>query len=100
MTQKMADQEWFDVYVVFTMILCVFKLQETLITLLSKLTKVLNQTHEYYLQMKMPNKVFDEAIWSLPVNISFIPYQRQKDKTAKNHSKNYMKARPLLIRHL
>ena len=35
--QKMANQEWSDFYVVFTMILCALKLQETLVTLLSHL---------------------------------------------------------------
>ena len=42
-TQKMSDQEQSDVYVVFTMILCEFKVLEMLTTSLPELIWVSNQ---------------------------------------------------------
>ena len=64
---KTADQERSDINVVFTMILCVLKLQETLITSPSQLIHVSSQIW-----------ILVEAIWSLLVNISFTTYQTQK----------------------
>ena len=42
-TQKMSDQEWSDIYVVFTMSLSTKKLKVTLIALLFQVLLVLNQ---------------------------------------------------------
>ena len=41
-TQKMADQEWSDIYVLFTMSLSMIKLKVTLIALLFQVLLVLN----------------------------------------------------------
>ena len=65
--RKMADQERSDLYVVFTMILCALESLEMLIVLLSELIWVSNQA-----------MVLSEAIWSQPVNFSFVTYQIQK----------------------
>ena len=63
-TQKMADQERFDVYTIID--IYTLKLQETLITLLFQLVYVSNQ-----------RETLNDSIWSSPV-IILITYQTQK----------------------
>ena len=76
----MADQERSDLYVVFTMILCALESLEMLITVLSELIWVSNQT-----------LALSEAIWSHPVNFSFVTHQIRKLRLQKRIMvKNYM----------
>ena len=63
----MADQEWSDIYVAFTMSLRAFKLWEKLIALL----------FQVFLNTSQIQKL-GEAIWRSPTNFSFITYQTQK----------------------
>ena len=74
----MTDQKGFDIYVIFTMKLCVLKLWEMLIALLFQVFLVSNQIQR-----------LREATESWPTNFGFLTYQTKKLKPQRIMVENY-----------
>ena len=83
----MADQGRSDFYVVFTMGLCALGLKQLLVSLLNHTVLILGMhALRSYLML-----ICEYELHSLP---------NKKVSGAKDHGKNYIKVRPLLVRHL
>ena len=88
-TQKIADQRWSDIYVVFTKILCGRNFCVWYVRKLKFTGQLLMASLSFYPQFES-NLVSNRKVIKLPLQL----------KSAKAHGRNYIKAEPHLVRHL